>query len=249
MTEDRHIVRSYDEELERLRTTLGEMGGLAESNFARALEALDQQDRELAGEVISDDERVDALNHQVQDNAVRVLALRQPVADDLRAVVAALRVSAELERIGDYGANIAKRVLSLEGNPLPSPVRTAVRMGYLAHEILREVIDAYLQGDAQRAQALWERDVEVDDMHTSLFRELLTYMMEDPRNITPCSHLLFVAKNIERIGDHATNVAEIGYYVVTAEEIKGERPKADRSSYALAEPGEQEDGDSGGENG
>ena len=238
MTEDRHIVSSYDGQLKDLNAKVHRMGALALEAVAESMIAMRDRDEDKAQHIIENDSVIDALHQDIQEAAVEVLALRQPVANDLRTVVSALRVTSELERIGDYASNIAKRTMALGRSQTEVPsVRVVVRMGQLAHEILSEVLKAYDKRDAAWSEALWHRDVEVDDLHTSLFRELLTYMMEDPRYITPCTHLIFAAKNIERIGDHASNVAEITYYMATAEPIPGERPKADQSS-SVAEPGE-----------
>lgn len=230
-----HIVRSFGEQLKALNDSIQEMGGLTLESLDRSMKALGNRDEDLATRVIEGDSRIDELNQRIQEEAVTVLALRQPMAEDLRVVVSALRVSSELERIGDYAANIAKRVVTLaNAQDIPS-VRVATRMGALAREILDETMQAYDSRDARWAAALWHRDVEVDDLHTGLFRELLTYMMEDPRYITPCTHLVFAAKNIERIGDHASNISEITHYLATGEPLPGERPKADMSS-SLAQP-------------
>jgi len=167
---------------------------------------------------------------------VRLLALRQPMAQDLREIVSALKVSADLERIGDYAANIAKRSLALAQVPVVRPAAGIPRMGRLVETILKEVLDAYIERDVDKAIAAWERDEELDDLYTSLFREVLTYMMEDPRNITPCTHLLFMAKNLERIGDHATNIAEIIHFLVVGTPLTVLRPKNDGSSFAVVSP-------------
>ena len=162
--------------------------------------------------------------------------MRQPLAEDLRRVVGALKISADLERIGDYAANISKRAVALNQLPPARPAAGIPRMGKMVQQILKEVLDAYVEQDAEKALLVWRRDEEVDEMYTSLFRELLTYMMEDPRNITPCTHLLFMAKNIERIGDHATNIAETLYYQVTGRPLTAERPKGDTSAFTVIEP-------------
>ncbi|MCF8506908.1 MAG: phosphate signaling complex protein PhoU [Caulobacter sp.] len=227
-----HTMRAYDAELERLTQAITRMGGLAESQLDQAIGALVRRDSDLAAHVVAGDHQIDDLEHEVQNLTVRLLALRQPMAIDLRAIVAALRISSDLERIGDYAANVAKRALVLNRIPMVEPVGAIPRMGRVVAEIIREVLDAYVENDADKALAAWRRDEEVDEMHTSLFRELITYMMEDPRNITACTHLMFIAKNIERIGDHATNVAETIHFQVRGTPIAGERPKAD----AIAPP-------------
>ncbi len=220
-----HTVRSFDAELLKLANTVVRAGGLVEAQLAAAMQALVRRDSQMAADVVAGDAKVDALEQEIQDMAVRLLALRQPVAQDLRHIVSALRIAGDLERIGDYGANVAKRTMVVNQAP---PVRTVAampRMARLAQEIVKDVLDAYVERDVERAIAVWRRDEEVDELHTSLFRELVTYMMEDPRNITACTHLMFIAKNIERIGDHATNIAETIYYLVQGRPLKDARPK------------------------
>jgi phosphate transport system protein len=227
---DHHIVKSYDDELKRLHDTIARMGGLAERQLDLAIQALERRDDCLATQVIDGDPQIDADEHFVNEQTVRLLALRAPVADDLRQVIASLKIAADLERIADHAANNAKRTLVLNQNPPVAPLRSLVRMGRLVVELLSEVLDAYLQHDSERAVAARARDQEVDELYSSLFREILTYMMEDPRTITSCTHLMFMAKNIERIGDHATNIAEMTYFLVTGRSLKDQRPKGDRSS-------------------
>jgi len=199
-----HIVKSYDEELRKLSNTITEMGGLAESQLAGAIDAVVKRDSELAGNVVEGDAKVDQLEQDLDNLAVRLLALRQPMARDLREVFAALKIGSDLERICDYAANVAKRSIALNQSPPVRPVYALPRMAHLAELLVKDVIDAYVARDPDKAYAVWIRDAELDEMYSSLFRELLTYMMEDPRNISACTHLLFMAKNIERIGDHAT---------------------------------------------
>ena len=225
-----HIVKSYDSELTRLDDSLARMGGLAEAQMAAALEALENRDSELAARVMESDAQVDAVEAFVNEQTVRVLALRAPVADDLRTVVAALKIAGEIERIADLAANAAKRSLVLNRLPPVEPMRSLLRLGRLALSLVKEVMDAHLGHDAERALAARDRDQEIDDVYSSLFREILTYMMEDPRNITPCSHLMFIAKNFERIGDHATNIAELTYFRVTGKAVAEAREKRDVSS-------------------
>jgi len=220
-----HTVRSFDVELQRLTDTVVRAGGVVESQLAGALQALMRRDSIQAAEVVSGDARVDALEQEIHDSAVRLLALRQPVGEDLRAIVGALKIAGDLERIGDYAANVAKRAIVVNQTPPVRAVTAVPRMARLAQEIVNDVLDAYVERDVDRAIAVWRRDEEVDELHTSLFRELVTYMMEDPRNITPCTHLMFIAKNIERIGDHATNIAENIYYLVQGHPLKDSRPK------------------------
>src|SRR5436305_388225 len=224
-----HIIKSYDDELRRLNNTIMQMGGLAEGQLAAAIDAVMNRDSELAARVVADDTTVDQLEHEVDGLVVRLLALRQPMARDLREILAALRIANDLERVCDYAANVAKRSIVLNQSPPVKPVYTLPRMVRLAQTLTKDVLDAYVARDADKAMVVWARDEELDEMYSSLFRELLTYMMEDPRNITACTHLLFMAKNVERIGDHATNIAETIYYIVTGKQMPPERPKEDRS--------------------
>ncbi|MBL8669792.1 MAG: phosphate signaling complex protein PhoU [Alphaproteobacteria bacterium] len=229
-----HIVKSYDDELRLLRDQIAQMGGLAEAQLKDAVDAVVRRDPELAERVVRADARIDALEHDVMQRTIRMLALRQPMAADLREVVSALRIAGDIERIGDYAKNIAKRVKILAQQ---MPVRSASaikRMGDLVQEIIKQVLDAYVNLDTDSALEAWRRDEQVDALYNSLFRELLTYMMEDPRTITPCTHLLFIAKNIERIGDHATNVAEILFFQVRGTLLDEERPKVDSVELAAA---------------
>ena len=235
-----HIMKSYDEELGRLNKTIVEMGGLAESQLAAAIEAVAKRDSELAAQVVEGDAKVDELEHEADNLAVRLLALRQPMARDLREIFAALKIGSDLERICDYAANVAKRAIALAQTPPIQPVHALPRMGTLALALVKDVIDAYVERDADKALAVWLRDEELDEMYTSLFRELLTYMIEDPRNITACTHLLFIAKNLERIGDHTTNIAETLYFLVHGTPLAQVRPKGDRSSLAVVRGGQSE---------
>jgi phosphate transport system protein len=233
-----HIIKSYDEELRRLNNAITEMGGLAESQLATAIEAVVERDSELAARVVEGDARVDQLQHDVDNLAVRLLALRQPMARDLREIFAAIKIASDLERICDYAANVAKRSIVLDQQPPAQPVHALPRMARLAQLLVKDVIDAYVERDADKAYAVWIRDEELDEMYASLFRVLLTYMMEDPRNIGPSTHLLFMAKNIERIGDHATNIAEDLYYLVHGRPLAEKRPKGDTSSLDVIAPGQ-----------
>ena len=234
--ESQHIVKSYDEELRRLSNTITEMGGLAESQLATAIDAVVKRDSELAASVVEGDARVDQLQRDSDNLAIRLLALRQPMARDLREIFAALKIASDLERVADYAANVAKRAIALNQTPPVRPVYALPRMAQLAQLLIKEVIDAYVARDADKAYAVWMRDAELDEMYSSLFRELLTYMMEDPRNISACTHLLFMAKNIERIGDHATNIAEDLYYLVHGTPLTEARPKGDQSSLEIVTP-------------
>lgn len=230
MTE--HIVKSFEEELELLATAIAQMGGLNEVQLSAAIDALSKRDIELAKRTVHEDQRIDALEHEIETGAVRLIALRQPMASDLREPIAAIKISADLERIGDLSKNIAKRVIVIQDD-FETPARLMqglVRMGRLALGQLKQVLDSYSNRDPEAALDVWNRDEEIDEMYNSVFRELLTYMMEDPRTIGACTHLLFIAKNIERIGDHTTNVAESIHYLVTGERLVELRPKSDKTS-------------------
>ncbi len=231
-----HIFTVYDEELQRLNKIIIEMGGLAESQLAAAIDSVVKRDSDLAAIVIEGDAKVDQLERDLDNLAVRLLALRQPMARDLREIVAALKIASDLERICDYAANVAKRSIALAQSPPTQPVHALPRMSRLALLLVKDVIDAYVERDADKALAVWNRDEELDEMYSSLFREFLTYMMEDPRNIGAYTHLLFMAKNIERIGDHATNIAEDLYYLVHGTPLDQVRPKGDRSNLAIMSP-------------
>lgn len=235
-----HIVRAYDEEFERLTEMFSKMGGLAESQFDDALKSVIKRDPELALTVKAKDKEIDALEQEIENLVLRMLALRQPVANDLRYIVATLKTAADIERIGDYAKNIAKRSVALNQLPV-SPVTASIgRLGKLVQAMLKDIFDAYLENNVEKAVSVWEADEEVDALYTSIFRELLTYMMEDPRHITPCTHLLFVAKNIERIGDHATNIAEILHYHVEGTPLEEQRRKADGSNYMVVQPKDED---------
>jgi phosphate transport system protein len=231
-----HIVRSYDAELQDLRRRISEMGGLAEKMLADAISALVRRDTGLAQSVIATDARLDLLQREVEEHAVLTIARRQPLAVDLRETISAIRVSGDVERIGDLAKNIAKRSLAIASQFQPQKIVLGVQhMGDLALAQLKDVLDAYAQQDAAVALDVWRRDGEIDALYTSLFRELLTYMMVDPRKISFCTHLLFCAKNIERIGDHTTNVAETIHYLVTGETLSIDRPKDDRANFETIE--------------
>ena len=232
-----HIVKSFDEQLGQIESLIMEMGGLVEKQIAEAAEALLSRDTELSASVRDNDKRIDELDDKISDVAVRVIALRQPMAEDLRRVVAALKISANLERIGDYAKNIAKRTSVLaQAEPVGPAVKTIKRMSKLVQEMIKDVLDAYVAHDIHTADDVRRRDEEVDQVHNALFRELLTYMMEDPRNITPCMHLLFIAKNVERMGDHATGIAEQVYYMIHGSMPEDDRPKKDATSYTYVDP-------------
>jgi len=232
-----HIVKSFDDELNWLDNSIAEMGGLAETQLAAAIDALVRRDGEKAAEIVEWDKRIDALDNEINSFTVRMLALRQPQASDLRVVVAGLKTAGELERIGDYAKNVAKRAVTLsKTSSVGSATSSIARMGSLVQSMIKNVLDAYIARDWERAEDVRQRDEEVDQIHTSLFRELLTYMMEDPRHITSCTHLLFIAKNVERIGDHATNIAEHIHFMVHGEEPETARVNEDRSSYTVVKP-------------
>jgi phosphate transport system protein len=234
-----HIVSSFDTDLEGLRSTIAEMGGICEQMLADAVRALVRRDEALAQVVIAGDSRLDDLQRGVEERAIMTIARRQPLAVDLRDVVSAIRISADLERIGDLAKNCAKRTLAISDGFQAQKIMVGVQnMADLVMEQLKDVLDAYAQRDLDRALDVWQRDGQIDALYTSLFRELLTYMMEDPRNISFCAHLLFYGKNIERIGDHTTNVAETIHYLVTGRSLTAERPKNDRASEARFEPGQ-----------
>ena len=223
-----HIVKAYDEELNHLAADVARMGGLAEAEVADALDTVTHRDLSLVQSVIERDLKLDALNGEIERRSIRMIALRQPVAQDLRRTVAAMKIASNLERIGDLAKNIAKRgVVLAESEPITPLTRSIERMGRLVASRMKEVLDAYTSSELERAIDVWSRDDEIDEHYDSLFRELLTYMMGDPRTITSCAHLLFIAKNLERVGDHATNIAEIVHYEISGEELPTERPKWD----------------------
>ncbi|MFA7320247.1 MAG: phosphate signaling complex protein PhoU [Dokdonella sp.] len=229
-----HIVKSYDEELNRLTGEIQRMGNLALVELEAAITAVIERDSDAAERIIASDKAIDELENEISQDVIRLLALRQPIARDLREVLAALRISSDIERIGDYAANVAKRALALNRVDQVRPVISMPRLGKIAGEIISEVLLAYRDRDADRALLAWARDEELDALYTGIFRELLTYMMEDPRNITACTHLLFMAKNIERIGDHATNIAENIYFIVHGTQIAQERRKGDKTTSMVA---------------
>ena len=228
-----HTLKRFDEELERLSATISEMGGLAESQLAQALVALRDRDTETAERVIVEDARVDALDEAVQEQTVKLLALRQPMAVDLRVILSSIKIAGALERIADYAKNTAKRSIVLsQGTPPAAAVNGIDRLGRLVRTALKDVLDAFAHGDVAKARDVWERDEEIDQVYTGLFRELLTYMMEDPRTITACTHLLFMAKNIERAGDHVTNIAELVSFRSVGHGFEEVRPKGSAALYA-----------------
>jgi len=241
-----HIVKTFDEDLSLLDNKIAEMGGLAELQLANAIDALLRPDTEKSERVILNDQRIDDLEKEIDAFTVQLLALRQPMADDLRIVIAALKISSVLERIGDYAKNVAKRTIALnQSHSVGNAANTIARMGNLVQGMIKNVLDAYVSRDVEQALDVWERDEEVDQLHTSLFRELLTYMLEEPRNITACTHLLFIAKNVERIGDHATSIAEQVHFMVRGDVPEDKRPKSDQSSFTVIEQEEVPANDGG----
>jgi phosphate transport system protein len=221
-----HTVKGYDRELDTLERRIAEMGGIAEKMVVDAMDALANADTVLAHQVVAVDPRLDALQREIEDLTVMTIARRQPVAIDLRELIGAIRIAGDLERVGDLAKNIAKRTVRIGAEArVPRAIIGLKHMNEVATELLKDVLDAYAQRDEERAREVWERDVELDALEDSVFRDLLTHMMEDPRNISFCAHLLFCSKNIERIGDHATNIAETVVYLVTGQPMPPDRPR------------------------
>jgi phosphate transport system protein len=232
----KHIVSSYEEELQRLGSQIAEMGRLAASQLEAALDALERRDVALADEIRTRDAEVDALEREIGEAALKALALRQPMAVDLREVVSAVKISSDLERIGDLAKNTAKRAHVIGDDAEAKVMPSIARLGGVVREHLVEAIAAYQERDAARALAVWRSDEEVDDGFHRVFRELLTGMMENPRSVTAGTHLLFVAKNVERIGDHTANIAETIHYLVEGESPPESRPKGEDTAYTVVEP-------------
>jgi len=233
MMNDPHTVKAFDHDLQELSRMIAEMGGLAEKQVADAVDALARRDSTMAQRVAAADTSIDTLQRELEEKAVLTIARRQPVASDLREVVGTLRIAGDLERIGDLAKNIAKRVLALGGEfPPPKLIRGVEHMTDLLLAQLKQVLNAYARHSDEEAMAVWRADEEIDAVCTSVFRELLTYMMEDPRNISFCIHLLFCAKNIERMGDHATNIAESVHYIIEGRPLTDQRPKGDTTGFA-----------------
>ncbi|WP_170439224.1 phosphate signaling complex protein PhoU [Ruegeria arenilitoris] len=231
---EQHIASAFDRDLEAVQAHIMKMGGLVEAAITGAARSLETRDEELAQQVRQGDKAIDALEDLINEETARVIALRAPTAGDLRLVLSVLKVSANLERIGDYAKNIAKRTTILvEANQIGGSTAALRRMAREVERMLRDALDAYIQRDAELARDVIDRDQEVDQMYNGLFRELLTFMAEDPRNITACMHLHFIAKNIERMGDHVTAIAEQVIYLVTGERPTEARPKADNTSHSL----------------
>jgi phosphate transport system protein len=223
-----HTLKAFDQDLDRLRALISQMGGLAEHAIGEAMRCLMQRDIEGAARVVEDDKRLDILEIETERRAIQLIALRAPMASDLRDVVAALKISGVVERIGDYAKNIAKRVPLLDNMGKIEPLSLLPEMARIATEMVHNVLDAFVERDAEAAVRVCQRDEAVDDFYDSIFRTLLTHMMENPHNIGPSAHLLFVAKNLERVGDHATNIAEMVYYAATGEHMvdrPGKSPK------------------------
>ena len=231
--EHEHTVKSFEDELKTLDRLLAEMGGLAEEQFSTTIEAMINRDVDTAMGIKKSDKNIDALAHEIDTTSIRMLALRQPMGQDLRSIVVALKTAAVIERIGDHAKNTAKRTKVLAESPPIGAIKTVERMSLLVQQMIADVLDAYSKRDAEKAADVRRRDEEVDDLHTSLFRELLTYMMEDPRNISACTQLMFVTKNIERMGDHAANIAKNIHFLVHGERPDEKRSKGDASVYVV----------------
>ena len=226
-----HIVKSYDRELEALGRRIAEMGGLAEKMLSEAMDALAAFDVDLAHRVAACDARLDELHREIEERAILTIARRQPLAVDLRECIAAIRISGDIERVGDLAKNIAKRTVKIASEArVPRAIVGLKSMHEIAAMQLKDSLDAYALRDAERARAVWENDADLDMLEDSVFRDLLTFMMEDPRNISFCTHLLFCSKNLERIGDHTTNISETVVYLITGEAMPLERPKARASA-------------------
>lgn len=240
MSSDQHILSAFDRDLESIQTLIIKMGGMVEAAILDGATALETRDVELAEQVRQNDKRVDELEERINTQAARVLALRSPAATDLRAVLTVMKTSANLERIGDYAKNMGKRVPALvETAAIEGAGGALKRMAQTVQEMLKDALDAYIQRDAEKAEVVRQRDSDVDQMYNTLFRELLTHMMEDPRNITACMHLHFIAKNIERMGDHVTSIAEQVIYLVTGSIPEETRPKQDRTSLPRFEESDE----------
>jgi phosphate transport system protein len=232
-----HIVKGYDRDLETLGRRIAEMGGIAEKMLAEAMDALAAFDVALAQRVVLTDPRLDALQREIEESAILTIARRQPLAVDLRECIAAIRISGDLERVGDLAKNIAKRTVKIVGEArVPRAIIGLKSMHDVAALQLKDALDAYAQRDVERARAVWTNDVELDALEDSVFRDLLTFMMEDPRNISFCTHLLFCSKNLERIGDHTTNISETVVYLVTGESMPTERPKTRAPGLDMENP-------------
>ena len=240
--ETEHIVHSFDRDLEKIRDLLLEMGGLVESQLNDAIKALVNRDSKLGKRVKKSDKPINMLEQEINEKAVLLLALRQPMAADLRIIVAIMKAAANLERIGDYAKNIAKRTsIVVSSPPVGSAASTLKRMNDIVTNMINDVLDAFIASDIEVADEVRLRDEEVDLLHNTLFRELLTYMMEDPRNISPSMHLLFIAKNIERCGDHTAQIAEQVHYMLSGSLPEEKRPKSDKTSTMTLEVDKADD--------
>ena len=234
---NKHIVTSFDVDLAALDLKVAKMGGLCEELLAKAFEALERRDPKRAESAVASDQEIDALERSLQEHAILMIARRQPMADDLRHVMTVVKIASDLERVGDLAKNIAKRALAIAQEPMPKSSLAGLRhMTEIALSQLKDVLDAYATRDADKAMNVWRDDARIDALYNSIFREMLTYMMEDPRNIGICTHLLFGAKNIERIGDHTTNIAENVHYLVHGTVPAGKRPKVDDTSTLAVGP-------------
>jgi phosphate transport system protein len=223
-----HTLKAFDEDLDRLRALISQMGGLAEHAIGEAMRCLVQRDVEGAERIVKEDKKLDSLEIETERRVVQLIALRAPMAGDLREAVAALKISGVVERIGDYAKNIARRVPQLQNVGQVEPMSLLPEMARIATQMVHDVLDAFVNRDAEAAVQVAERDQAVDDFYDSIFRALLTFMMENPNNIGQCAHLLFVAKNLERVGDHATNIAEMVYYAATGEHMAEQHEKRSR---------------------
>ena len=231
---DQHILSAYDRDLEAIQALIMKMGGMVEAAILDGAQALETRDLELAEKVRKGDKAIDELELKINEEAARAIALRAPVSKDLRTLLTTIRISASLERIGDYAKNMAKRTAVLaDQRPISGPDAALRRMAREVQGMLNDVLDAYIQRNVELAEQLRLRDQEIDQMYNALFREFLTFMMEDPRNITPCMHLHFIAKNVERMGDLVTNIAEQVIYLVTGELPEDPRPKGDETSISV----------------
>ncbi len=236
MEETSHIASAFDRDLEKVQAQIMKMGGLVEDAIRLAAKSLETRDEPLAEQVRAADKQIDILEAEINENAARVIALRAPTAIDLRMILSVMKISSNLERIGDYAKNMAKRTSVLSQMPPVNDSTAAIRrMARLAEEMLKDSLDAYIRRDAELAADVIARDEELDQMYDGLFREFLTFMMEDPRNITACMHMHFIAKNVERMGDHCTSMAEQVIYLVTGAAPEEARPKADETSVNIPE--------------
>lgn len=236
---DHHIVRSFDEELSQLQSAIARMGQLSQTQLAGAIDALLLRDAAIAARVVKDDYEVDELERELDTRAMRVLALRQPMARDLREVLSATRIGIEFERVCDFAANIAKRAIALNMHSPDEWINEIAELGNLALKLITDITTAYKERSADKALAVWAQDEQVDDTYTGIYRRLIDYMKADAQRVAVGTHLLFIAKNIERIGDHATNIAESVYFLITGQNIAGPRPKGDKSSLDRIEGGQQ----------